>query len=180
MEKKRTSFANRGRQMKTLSGTGEDLRGWDSRKQSGSGIFCLVIEARTFKFSLLEQKGCDIFCNVMDGLFWTCLLFRCDSYSSYVQLRFPRSLVWFKHNQLWIPVCRLWEAHMAFCLTRSVGGYLTPRVFTATALALSAVWSLHAQSPDLSRVTSKDSDRQSANHPVDLKYRPATKSHYTQ
>lgn len=113
-EKKRTSFANRGRQMKTLSGTGEDLRGWDSREQSGSGIFCLVIEARTFKFSLVEQKGCDIFCNVMDGLFWTCRLFRCDSYSSYVPLRFPRSLVWFKHNQLWIPVCRLWEAHLGF------------------------------------------------------------------
>lgn len=87
---------------------------WDSREQSGSGIFCLVIEDRTFKFSLLEQKGCDIFCNVMDGLLWTCLLFRCDSYSSYVPLRFPRSVVWFKHNQLWIPVCRLWEAHVGF------------------------------------------------------------------
>lgn len=46
--------------------------------------------------------------------------------------------------------------------------------------ALSALYILHAQSADLSRVTPKESDRHWENHPVDLKYRPTTRSHYTQ
>lgn len=62
----------------------------------------------------------------------------------------------------------------------SRGGYTAPCVFTATTAALSAFQSLHAQSADFSRVTPKDSDGHFTNHPVDLKYRPATKSHYMQ
>lgn len=67
----------------------------------------------------------------------------------------------------------------AFHLTWSVGGYLLA-VHSQHRRALSAVWSWYAQSADLSRVTPKDSDRHSANQPADLKYRPTTKSHYTQ
>lgn len=73
----------------------------------------------------------------------------------------------------------LFNLHVSLSLSPPLPLPTSP-VFIPGGSALSAVYILHAQSADLSRVTPKDSDRHSANHPVDLKYRPTTRSHYAQ
>lgn len=93
----------------------DDFRGSDSRELFFffffDLVFLLVIAGfRIFRFSLTKQKGYYTFCNATVGLVWICLLFEFDSYSLVYPLHFPRSLVWFKCNQLWIPMWRLWEA----------------------------------------------------------------------
>lgn len=161
--------------MKTLSGR-EALKGSDSGKHFfwTWNFFFRLLKELEYSDWVTKQKGCDVFCNATVGLFWI----------SVWQLFIVCTRCVFQFNLSYglsaISVEALGSPPWLSAWLRSVGGYLTLCVFTATALALSAVWSLHAQSPDLSRVTPKDSDRHSANHPVDLKYRPATKSHYTQ